>query len=28
VMSKVVNFAEEHNAGAVLHQHRIEILRT
>jgi uncharacterized protein YlxP (DUF503 family) len=27
VMSKVVDFAEEH-AGAVLHQHRIEILRT
>jgi hypothetical protein len=27
-MSKVVDFAEEHNGGAVLHQHRIEILRT
>jgi uncharacterized protein len=28
VMSKVVDFAEEHNGGAVLHHHRIEILRT
>ncbi len=28
VMSKVVDFAEAHNGGAVLHQHRIEILRT
>jgi uncharacterized protein len=27
VMSKIVDFAEEH-AGAVLHQHRIEILWT
>ena len=28
VMSKIVDFVDEHNAGAVLHQHRIEILRT
>jgi uncharacterized protein YlxP (DUF503 family) len=27
VLSKVVDFAEEHG-GAVLHQHHIEILRT
>ena len=28
VMSKVVDFADNANGGAVLHQHRIEILRT
>jgi uncharacterized protein YlxP (DUF503 family) len=28
VMSKIVDFVEDHNGGAVLHQHRIEILRT
>ena len=28
VMSKIVDFVEEHNGGAVLHQHHIEILRT
>jgi uncharacterized protein len=28
VLSKVVDFAEDHNGGAVLHRHRIEILRT
>ena len=28
VLSKVVDFAEDHSSGAVLHQHHIEILRT
>jgi uncharacterized protein len=28
VLSKIVDFAEDHNSGAVLHQHHIEILRT
>lgn len=28
VLSKIVDFVEDHNGGAVLHQHRIEILRT
>ena len=28
VMSKIVDFVEDHNGGAVLHQHHIEILRT
>ena len=28
VMSKIVDFAEDHSSGAVLHQHHIEILRT
>jgi uncharacterized protein YlxP (DUF503 family) len=28
IMSKIVNFVEDHNAGAVLRQHHIEILRT
>lgn len=28
IMSKVVDFVEDHNGGAVLYQHRIEILRT
>jgi uncharacterized protein YlxP (DUF503 family) len=28
VMSKVVDFADNDSGGAVLHQHRIEILRT
>src|SRR5438132_220284 len=28
VMSKIVDFAADHNGGGVLYQHRIEILRT
>src|SRR5207245_10235807 len=28
VMSKIVDYVDAHNGGAVLHQHRIEILRT
>jgi uncharacterized protein YlxP (DUF503 family) len=28
VMSKIIDFVDQHNGGAVLHQHRIEILRT
>ncbi len=28
VMSKIVDYVDEHNGGAVLYQHRIEILRT
>ncbi|HKV31405.1 MAG TPA: DUF503 domain-containing protein [Candidatus Dormibacteraeota bacterium] len=28
VLSKIVDFAEDHNGGALLHQHHIEILRT
>lgn len=28
VMSKIVDFAEDHSGAAVLHQHHIEILRT
>jgi uncharacterized protein YlxP (DUF503 family) len=28
IMSKIVDFAEDHNAGAVLAGHRIEVLRT
>jgi uncharacterized protein YlxP (DUF503 family) len=28
VLSKIVDFVEDHNGGAVLHRHRIEILRT
>ena len=28
VLSKIVDFVEDHNGGAVLHQHHIEILRT
>ena len=28
VLSKIVDFAEDHSSGAVLHQHHIEILRT
>jgi uncharacterized protein YlxP (DUF503 family) len=28
VMSKIVDFVEDHNRGAILHQHHIEILRT
>lgn len=28
IMSKIVDFVEDHNGGAVLYQHRIEILRT
>jgi uncharacterized protein YlxP (DUF503 family) len=28
IMSKIVDFAEDHNAGAVLAEHRIEVLRT
>ena len=28
VLSKVVDFAEDHNGGAVLAEHRIEVLRT
>jgi len=27
-LSKIVDFVEDHNGGAVLHQHHIEILRT
>jgi uncharacterized protein len=28
ILSKIVDFAEDHNGGALLHQHHIEILRT
>lgn len=28
MLSKVIDFVEDHNGGAVLHQSRIEILRT
>ena len=28
VLSKIVDFVEDHNGGAVLQRHRIEILRT
>ena len=28
VLSKIVDFVEDHNGGAVLYQHHIEILRT
>jgi hypothetical protein len=28
VLSKIVDFVEDHNGGAVLQQHHIEILRT
>jgi uncharacterized protein YlxP (DUF503 family) len=28
VLSKIVDYVDEHNSGAVLHHHRIEILRT
>ena len=28
MLSKIVNFVEDHNGGAVLYQHHIEILRT
>jgi hypothetical protein len=28
IMSKIVDFVEDHNGGAVLHQHHIEVLRT
>jgi uncharacterized protein YlxP (DUF503 family) len=28
ILSKIVDFVEDHNGGAVLHQHHIEILRT
>lgn len=28
IMSKIVDFVEDHNGGAVLYQHRIGILRT
>jgi uncharacterized protein YlxP (DUF503 family) len=28
MLSKIVDFVEDHNGGAVLHQHHIEILRT
>ena len=28
VLSKIVDFVEDHTGGAVLHQHHIEILRT
>jgi uncharacterized protein YlxP (DUF503 family) len=28
IMSKIVNFAEDHNGGAVLAEHRIQVLRT
>jgi uncharacterized protein len=28
IMSKVVDYAEDHNGGAVLASHRIEVLRT
>ena len=28
MLSKIVDFAEDHSSGAILHQHHIEILRT
>jgi hypothetical protein len=28
VLSKIVDFVEDHSGGAVLYQHHIEILRT
>ena len=28
IMSKIVDFAEDHNGGAVLAEHRIEVVRT
>jgi hypothetical protein len=28
IMSKIVHFAEDHNGGAVLAEHRIEVVRT
>ena len=28
VMSKIVDYVEDHNGGAILHDHHIEILRT
>src|SRR6266550_4550702 len=28
MLSKIIDFVEDHNGGAVLHQHHIEILRT
>jgi len=28
IMSKVVDFVEDHDGGAVLHHHHIEVLRT
>ena len=28
VLSKIVDYVEDHNGGAVLHDHHIEILRT
>jgi len=28
ILSKIIDFVEDHNSGALLHQSRIEILRT